>query len=126
MKFASKAILIKNNDYLLQLRDKKKNILYPNQWCFFGGRIKKNESPENCIIREMKEELSIKIKILMKIYECMNYKTNTYLNYFIIDTSSKIKKKNLAEGQNFGWLKKKKILNLKRTPDIRIFENYLI
>ena len=35
MKFASKAILIKNNNYLLQLRDKKKNILYTNQWCFF-------------------------------------------------------------------------------------------
>ena len=125
MKFASKAILIKNNNYLLQLRDKKKNILYPNQWCFFGGRIKKNETPENCIIREMREELSIKVKVLMKIYECINYKTNTYLNYFFIDTNSIITRKNLAEGQNFGWFKKKKILKLRRTPDIRIFEDYL-
>ena len=125
MKFASKAILIKNNNYLLQLRDKKKNILYPNQWCFFGGKIKKNETPENCIIREMREELSIKVKVLMKIYECINYKTNTYLNYFFIDTNSIITRKNLAEGQNFGWFKRKKILNLRRTPDIRIFEDYL-
>ena len=125
MKFASKAILIKNNNYLLQLRDKKKNILYPNHWCFFGVRIKKNETPENCIIREMREELSIKVKVLMKIYECINYKTNTYLNYFFIDTNSIITRKNLAEGQNFGWFKKKKILNLRRTPDIRIFEDYL-
>ena len=108
MKFASKAILIKNNNYLLQLRDKKKNILYPNQWCFFGGRIKKNETPENCIIREMREELSIKVKVLMKIYECINYKTNTYLNYFFIDTNSIITRKILAEGQNFGWFKKKR------------------
>ena len=90
------------------MRDKKKNILYPNQWCFFGGRIKKNETPENCIIREMREELSIKVKVLMKIYECINYKTNTYLNYFFIDTNSIIIRKNLAEGQNFGWFKKKK------------------
>ena len=56
----------------------------------------------------MREELSIKVRVLMKIYECMNYKTNTYLNYFFIDTNSIIAKKNLAEGQNFGWFKKKK------------------
>ena len=71
----------------------------------------------------MREELSIKVKVLMKIYECINYKTNTYLNYFFIDTNS-INTKKISEGQNFGWFKKK-ILNLRRTPDIRIFEDYL-
>jgi len=125
VKFASKAIIIKNNNYLLQLRDINKNILYPNRWCFFGGTLKNNENPEICIKRELKEELSIKIKIIMKIYECLNYKTNTYLNYFYVEALSKISKKNLAEGQNLGWFNKEKIKQLRKTPDIKIFEDYL-
>ena len=52
MHFASKAIIFSNNKYLLQLRDNKKNILYPNHWALFGGRFKKHESAEECLIRE--------------------------------------------------------------------------
>ena len=58
MHFASKAIIFSNNKYLLQLRDNKKNILYPNHWALFGGRFKKNESAEECLIREIREEAS--------------------------------------------------------------------
>ena len=125
MKFASKAIIIKKNNYLLQLRDNKKNVLYPNRWCFFGGTLRNNENPENCIKRELKEELSIKIKIIMKIYECVNCKTNTYLNYFYVEALNEINIKNLAEGQNLGWFSKEKIKQLRKTPDIKIFEDYL-
>ena len=47
MKFASKAILIKNNNYLLQLRDKKISYTLING--VFWRKNKKNETPENCI-----------------------------------------------------------------------------
>ena len=109
MKVASKAIIIQKNNYLLQLRDNNKNILYPNRWCFFGGTLKRKENPAICIKRELGEELSIKIKIIMKIYECLNYKTNTYLNYFYVQALNEINIKNLAEGQSLGWFSKEKI-----------------
>jgi 8-oxo-dGTP pyrophosphatase MutT (NUDIX family) len=125
MKFASKAIIIKNNKYLLQLMDNTKNILFPNHWCFFGGTLKKKETPEICIKREIKEELSIKIKIIMKIYECLSSKTNTYLNYFYTDPLDIIRTKNLAEGQKLAWFSKDKLKKLKRSPDVLIFEEYL-
>ena len=40
---AVKAIILVNKNYLLQLRDKKKNISFPNHWGLFGGRIDKKE-----------------------------------------------------------------------------------
>ena len=37
-------ILDKKNQFLLQLRDKNKNIKSPNHWCLFGGLKKKDET----------------------------------------------------------------------------------
>ena len=56
------AAIIKYKDkYLFQLRDKKKNIFFPEHWGLFGGAIDKNETKINALIREVKEELSIDI-----------------------------------------------------------------
>ena len=43
--------------YLLQLRDDKNNIYSPNCWGFFGGACKENETSEQCMKRELQEEL---------------------------------------------------------------------
>jgi len=54
-------LMNKDNKFLVQLRDDKENIYGPGKWGLFGGRKKNNETPEECIIREIKEELSIKL-----------------------------------------------------------------
>jgi len=125
MLYASKAIIIKDTKYLLQLRDNKKDIFSPNCWTFFGGRIKKKESAEMCLVRELREELSINIKIIMKIYESFNHKTNSYVNYYYAKPLNKINVKNLTEGQSLGWFKKNQINNLKKAQDLKTFLNFL-
>ena len=64
MKLRGAGIIIENNkgEVLLQLRDNKPNILYPNQWVLPGGGIEKNEAPKEAVKREIKEELEIKLK----------------------------------------------------------------
>ena len=32
-------IIVKNKKILLQLRDNKKDIIFPNSWGFFGGEL---------------------------------------------------------------------------------------
>ena len=66
---AVKAIIILNKRYLLQLRDKKKNISFPNHWGLFGGRVDKKEINTNALVREIKEETNLKIKIKRKILD---------------------------------------------------------
>ena len=52
--------LIDNNDQILiSKRPEKKHL--SGYWEFPGGKVEKNETPENAIIREVKEELNVDI-----------------------------------------------------------------
>lgn len=44
---------------LLQLRDDKPGLRYPNHWTFFGGAVEDGESPDEAIHRELVEELEL-------------------------------------------------------------------
>ncbi len=52
---------IDKNAVLMCQRDKEG--LHPSEWEFPGGKIEKGETPEQALIRELNEELSIKVKI---------------------------------------------------------------
>jgi len=49
-------------EVLLQLRDKKETIRYPNCLGTFGGDIEPGETPEQAIVRELREELNYDLK----------------------------------------------------------------
>lgn len=51
------AILYRENQFLLQLRDDKPNIAHPGRWAFFGGHLEPGENPEAGVQRELLEEL---------------------------------------------------------------------
>jgi 8-oxo-dGTP diphosphatase len=54
--------LIDDKERILMLhRIKKKNDMHKNKWIGIGGKIEKGESPEDAIIREVKEETNLKI-----------------------------------------------------------------
>ena len=55
-------IIRKDNKILIAQR-KKDSWMEPNKWEFPGGRIELNETYEQCLIREIQEELGIKISI---------------------------------------------------------------
>ena len=52
-------ILLVDSCYVLQLRDNKPNISVPGTWSLFGGGIKAGESPQEALVREVREELGI-------------------------------------------------------------------
>lgn len=46
---------------LLFLRDDYPHIKYPNRWDLPGGGVEPEETPEECIVREMREEIGIEL-----------------------------------------------------------------
>lgn len=61
MKPKTVCIIIKNSkgQILLQLRDNKPNIPFPNQWVTLGGSVEDGETPKEAMKRELKEEIEL-------------------------------------------------------------------
>lgn len=47
---------------LLFLRDDIPEIPFPNMWDVPGGHLEPGETPENCIVREMREEIDLQLE----------------------------------------------------------------
>jgi 8-oxo-dGTP diphosphatase len=47
---------------LLFLRDDKPGLPYRNMWDIPGGHVEDEETPEQCIVREMKEEMDLTLE----------------------------------------------------------------
>ena len=56
---ASVALINSDNQILIAQRPEKKHL--SGLWEFPGGKVEKNERPENALIRELKEEVNINI-----------------------------------------------------------------
>ncbi|RLC52890.1 MAG: NUDIX hydrolase, partial [Candidatus Cloacimonadota bacterium] len=64
MKRLGSSIIFVNdqNQVLLFLRDDKPDLPYRNMWDVLGGHVESDETPEECIVREMKEEIDLDLK----------------------------------------------------------------
>ena len=76
MQNVAKAILLERGNLVLQLRDNIPNIETPAMWSLFGGVIEKNEDPQDAMLREIKEELCIKVKDISFLWDCIYCREN--------------------------------------------------
>ena len=116
MKKVVKAIIYKNNQFLLQLRDNSKKISYPNHWSFFGGEVENNENDEDALLRELKEEIAWMPNKINYYTTFLDYSTNAEVKLYLIKFESNNTKLNLNEGQKMKWFKLEDIKTLIKTP----------
>ena len=95
-------LIIKDNKFLISKR--LKDGLLGNLWELPGGKIKPEETKDSCLLREVKEEIDIKIKIVKEIgmikHQYSHFKVNITLfkcNY-ISGTAKAI------ESQEIRWI----------------------
>ena len=62
----------KDNKYLMLHRTKKNNDVNKDKWIGVGGKIEYKESPEECIVREVKEETGLTL---------LNYKLRCIITF---------------------------------------------
>jgi len=80
------AIILENDkgEFLLYLRDNKRGIPFPGYWDLIGGHVEEGETPEQALVREVKEELDIDLKEyrFYKKYICLTgdaYENTKYI-----------------------------------------------
>ena len=99
------AIIKKNNQYLIVQRNRNKHLGL--KWEFPGGKVHDNETFEEALSREIKEELNIKINMYEKIAEekYKDEKIDIVLHYFLCSQKSGTIK--LNEHEDLAWVEKK-------------------
>ncbi len=117
-------VLNADKQVLLQLRDDKPDIFFPNCWGLFGGGVEKNEAPEAALIREMQEELGIDvpstaIQFFTEFtfdFTCWDYAT-VYRKFYTIDASSyTITDFTLGEGRELRYFDLDQVKTLQTVP----------
>jgi len=99
------AIIKKNNKYLIAQRNRNKHMGL--KWEFPGGKVDNNETFEDALSREIKEELNIEINIHKKFTEekYKDTKIDVTLHYYLCSEKSGTIK--LNEHENIAWVEKK-------------------
>jgi 8-oxo-dGTP diphosphatase len=124
MNIVTAAIIEKDNRLLIAQREGGSHMEY--KWEFPGGKLEPGETPEECIVREIKEELDMKIEVL-DIYKVVQFK---YMEKDILLLAYKCR---LLEGEgktiecnDFRWVKRDELNNFDFVPaDVAIVEKIL-
>jgi 8-oxo-dGTP diphosphatase len=111
-------IILKDQRGRVLLQHRDKDVMNkPDHWGFFGGLIKKGETPEEAVRREAKEELGIELRNL-KFFRKYDVPVEEGLfGAFIfiapLNTSIEQLKKNQKEGQGLGLFSLEELKSLK-------------
>jgi 8-oxo-dGTP diphosphatase len=110
-----------NGELLLYKRDNKPGIPFPQHWDLFGGHIEDGETPEEALVREVKEELNYDLKEyeFFREYHCTDGDAYPNVKYiFKGKFNVPIEEVTLLEGDYPKYFKKEEI------PDVK-FANIL-
>lgn len=118
------AIIEKESDVLVVQRSEKMSL--PLKWEFPGGKIEDGESEKECIVREIKEELNLDIRVLKKLNNSVFDYPNISIElipFVAIQTNDEIL---LSEHIAYKYMSKNDLLNLDwAEADIPIVKEYL-
>ena len=112
----------KDKEYLMLHRTKKKNDINKDKWIGIGGKFEDGESPEECIIREVKEETGLtlntyKLRCIVT-YVSTNWETEYMFVFTSNDFTGELMECNEGDLQ---WVRKDRVTELNTWEGDKIF-----
>ena len=122
MKLTTLCYIEKEDKYLMLHRVKKVNDINHDKWIGVGGKFEEGESPEECLLREVKEETGLTLK-KFRFRGIVSFISNEYENeYMHLFTATEYEGDMIEcdEGE-LVWVPKKNIKDLKIWEGDKIF-----
>ncbi len=149
MKLATLCYIKKDGKTLMLYRNKKENDYHEGKWNGIGGKFELSETPEECAIREIKEETGLDVKDPelkgMITFPLFDGKDDWYVFLFIVNNFSgelidspegklewipdeKITELNLWDGDKIflRWLNHEKFFTAKFNYEGKNFKDYTV
>ncbi|MEW6663657.1 MAG: NUDIX hydrolase [Thermodesulfobacteriota bacterium] len=103
MKHLGCSILFVNprRQVLLFLRDDNPDIPFPNMWDVPGGHVEPGEPPEECIVREMAEEMGMALQAF-RLFSVREFEDRTEYTFWKAADLA-VDRIRLTEGQCLRW-----------------------
>jgi len=130
MFLCTECFIQKDGKTLMLHRNKKENDINKNKWIGLGGKFEQGESPEECLIREVKEEAGVILsKFKLRGIVTFNNAENSpdYLYYIYIYTASEYIGEigSCSEGE-LHWVDNDKIFDLELWAGDRLFWDWIL
>lgn len=117
----------KDNKYLMLHRTKKENDVNEGKWIGVGGKFEKDETPEECLLREVKEETGL-VLTEYKLRAVITFISDSWeTEYMYLFTANGFTGELITcdEGE-LKWVEKDRILNLNIWEGDKIFLKKMI
>lgn len=119
------AIIINSSKVLVAQRGERMSL--PLKWEFPGGKVEENETEEECLIREIREELNIKIEILGSLEKTIHDYGEFLINLVPFICTYRSGNILLTEHTEAKWMFREDLLTLDWAPaDIPILHQLLL
>lgn len=92
---------------LLFLRDDIPTIPFPNMWDVPGGHVEPGETPEQCIVREMREEMEMDLSGF-SLFSIMDFPDRIEYTFWK-KSNLDIDRITLHEGQRLKWFDREEV-----------------
>lgn len=127
MRLTTICYIEQDGNYLMLHRTKKENDQSHDKWLGVGGKFDKDESPDECILREVKEETGLTLTSY-QLRGVMTFVSDIWeTEYMFIYTADEFEGElaECSEG-DLQWIKKTEVMNLKLWEGDKIFLKKLI
>ncbi len=121
MRLTTICYIEKDEKYLMLHRTKKENDQSHDKWLGVGGKFEENEGPDECVVREVKEETGLTL-LSYKLRGVMTFVSDIWeTEYMFIYTADRFEGEltECSEGELL-WVEKSKV------PDLNLWEGDIL
>ncbi|MDO4301512.1 MAG: 8-oxo-dGTP diphosphatase [Clostridia bacterium] len=126
MKMTTLCYIEKENKYLMLHRVSKKNDINKDKWIGVGGHFEERESPEDCLLREVREETGLTLTKYrfrgIVTFNADNYETEFMCLYTASEYFGDLIK---CDEGNLEWIEKDRLSDLNLWEGDKIFLNLI-